>query len=237
MRRFSIIFAAITLFAFGFACAEPKLEIVGGTTYDWGKVTPKQNPLKTEIKFKNTGGDSLKIKEVRPGCGCTNAPLDKYNLAPGEETILRVTLNVGSNSGDVTKLIRVTTNEVQNPETTIYLKANVVREISISPNYVTFPEMTIGIETKSNPVKITNASKSDVVLSGFQGSSNAIRIGAKNDVTLKPGETYDLFVFVKPEKKGAFNGSISFKTTHPDFSIIDIQCYGSVKESAIFLNK
>ncbi|HDS01855.1 MAG TPA: DUF1573 domain-containing protein, partial [candidate division Zixibacteria bacterium] len=36
----------------------------------------------------NRGNDTLRITKVRPGCGCTVAPLDKSNIAPGDTAYL-----------------------------------------------------------------------------------------------------------------------------------------------------
>jgi hypothetical protein len=53
-----------------------KLEVEGGDTHDWGKVHPIDSPLRTKIKLYNRGTDTLHIKKVKVGCGCTAAPVD-----------------------------------------------------------------------------------------------------------------------------------------------------------------
>ncbi len=83
--------------------AQPKIEIVGGDTYDWGTVKRTDDPLRAKIKIKNVGTEVLKITEVKPGCGCTTAPLDKNELKPGEEASLDVTLRITGYQGNVTK--------------------------------------------------------------------------------------------------------------------------------------
>ena len=34
--------------------AQPRIEIEGGNSYSWGQVKPKDSPLKTTIKIKNS---------------------------------------------------------------------------------------------------------------------------------------------------------------------------------------
>ena len=74
--------AVVTVCASAAASAQGTLEIIGGDTYDWGTVAPGK--LTTTVEVKNTGAQDLKITEVRPGCGCTAAPIDKNLLNPNE---------------------------------------------------------------------------------------------------------------------------------------------------------
>ena len=53
MKRFFMTCLALMIFAGSFAYAQPKLTIIGGDTHDWGKVKPKDDPLKATIKIKN----------------------------------------------------------------------------------------------------------------------------------------------------------------------------------------
>ena len=89
----------------------PKLEIVGGDTYDWKDVTPKNNPLTAKIKIRNTGSAMLIIPDVKPACGCTTAPLDNDSLMPGEEATLDVTLRISDRSQNLSKTITLITND------------------------------------------------------------------------------------------------------------------------------
>ncbi|MFM8568732.1 MAG: DUF1573 domain-containing protein, partial [Candidatus Kapaibacterium sp.] len=96
------------------ASGDPKLEIVGGDTYDWGNVKPKDSPLKAKIKLTNTGVGTLYIKEVKAGCGCTATKIDKDTLNQGESGIVDVSLNVATGTGLVTKTITVYSNDPSN---------------------------------------------------------------------------------------------------------------------------
>lgn len=79
MKTFFLACFTMFVFAASLAFAQPKISIQGGDTQDWGKVKPKDSPLKASIKITNEGSEELKISDVRPGCGCTTAPLDKKN--------------------------------------------------------------------------------------------------------------------------------------------------------------
>jgi predicted CDP-diglyceride synthetase/phosphatidate cytidylyltransferase len=64
MTRLINSFIILFVFALTVAAAQPKMEFVGGDTYNWGKVSPKDSPLKTVMKMKNTGDEVLVITEV-----------------------------------------------------------------------------------------------------------------------------------------------------------------------------
>lgn len=216
--------------------AQPKLEIVGGDTYNWGTVKPTDNPLKAKVKIKNTGTEPLKISEVKPGCGCTTAPLDKSELQPGEEATLDITLRIGGAGNEVTKSIRISSNDPKDPNKYLFLKATVYHPISLSPTqYLTFNEMTVGKESTAK-LTMKNNTNHEVKLSNVEFTPADLSLNLPKERILKPGETFELIAKVIPQKKGYFNCSVKIKTTDPDIKELVIPGYGNVKESPIFNN-
>ncbi|MCX7908618.1 MAG: DUF1573 domain-containing protein [Ignavibacteria bacterium] len=233
MKRYFVLL----LLSFPFLLfAQPKIEIVGGDSYDWGTVKPTQDPLKAKIKIKNVGNELLKITEVKPGCGCTTAPLDKNELKPGEEATLDVTLRITGTSGNVVKSIRIASNDPNNPNKYLYLKANVFYPISITPtSYFTFNEMTVGQEAQAK-VTLKNNTNENITLSEVQVVPENLNVNLPKKLVLKAGESYDIVAKVVPDKKGYFNCSVKIKTNNPDQKEIIIPGYGNVKESPLFNN-
>lgn len=216
--------------------AQPKLEIVGGDSYDWGTVKPTQDPLKAKIKIKNAGNELLKITEVKPGCGCTTAPLDKNELNPGEEASLDVTLRIAGYSGNVVKSIRIASNDPANPNKYLYLKANVFHPISITPtSYLAFSEMTVGQEATAK-VTLKNNTNQDITITDVEIVPDNLNVNLPKKLVLKANESFDVIAKVIPDKKGYFNCSIKMKTSNPDQKEVIIPGYGNVKESPIFNN-
>ncbi|HLP10343.1 MAG TPA: DUF1573 domain-containing protein [Flavobacteriales bacterium] len=80
------------------------------TTYNFGTISQGEMVSFT-FYFKNTGGSSLVLTDVRPSCGCT-VPKDwpKDPIAPGEEGKIDVTFDSAGKQGKVTKSIRVVAN-------------------------------------------------------------------------------------------------------------------------------
>ena len=193
--------------------------------------------MKTKIQLKNTGNETLLITRVKPACGCTTAPLDKNELQPGEVATLDITLRVSSSSKNLTKTIRVESNDPAKSKEIIYLKANVVTPLDLSPrNYFRFRNLKVGYETAAtltlenrtnDPVKIT-----DVVLPDDED----LKLNVKKNTVLKPGEKLELIAKIKPKKSGSLNCKIVLKTTNKEYEEFTIRCSGKVEQSAVFNN-
>ena len=231
------LLAVFAMFAY-VSNAQPKIEIEGGTdTYDWKTVTPKDDPLKASVKIKNIGKDSLRINEVKAGCGCTTARLDEIIavLGPGESTTLPVTLRLGSTQGDLTKTVRISSNDSTAKDKILYLKAKVFHPISINPQYFTFNEMKVGSEVVSS-VKIKNNTDKSLTLSNFEITPDNVFVNynMKSTKVLQPNEEMEITAKYKADKVGYFKCSLKFKTTNKDLPELVVSGYGQVKESPIF---
>ncbi len=227
MKKFLNLALMTALFAFSTVFAQPKIEIVGGDVIDWHDVKPKDN----------AGTEKLVISEVKPTCGCTTAPLDKYELAPGETATMKVTLNVGTSSGKVHKTIRISSNDPSAAMKVVSLKANMIRPIEITPTtYFAFNKMTVGSES-SGKLFLKNNTNADITLSDFSVEPSNLKINFNGKQVLKPNEKIELTATVTPQKTGYFNGYVRMNTTDPETKILEIRCYGNVVESPIFNSK
>ncbi|MCX6146180.1 MAG: DUF1573 domain-containing protein [Candidatus Kapabacteria bacterium] len=238
MKKISLIALAILLFAFKIN-AQPKLEFIEegnfkGDRYNWGKVKEKESPLKANIRIKNTGNQLLDITKVKPGCGCTTAPLDKDKLQPGEVATIKVELRVTGHPGPVAKSITVSSNDLSNPERNIFLEADLVKPILNDPQYLTFQaDMKVGIEAESK-VKITNASPKSVTLSDFVVKPETGICNMTGKKVLAPNESIEVSVKYTPTKAGYISLSLELKTDDADQPSIYVAGYGNAVESPLF---
>lgn len=60
--------------------------------FNFGHVV-QHNHVSCVFWLKSVGDDTLRITNVVPGCGCTEAPIDDTLLAPGDSTALRIKFN------------------------------------------------------------------------------------------------------------------------------------------------
>lgn len=235
MRLFS---AVLIFFAFGFSTllAQPKLEIEGGNTYDWGKVTPEQNPLKASIKLYNNGDKTLEIKRVKPGCGCTTAPLDTNIIDPGKFATLDVTLNVSTYDGPVTKSISIFTNEPEE-RTMLMIKANVMRPITVFPKFLSFPKLFVNEESvgkvvitnnTDNPVKVTGVEVSARVVAGAKDGEANMTVNVKAGDIINPKEAFPVEAKLVAKSTGRLSSSVKIQTDSKEMGLIEISGWGSI---------
>lgn len=223
--------------AIGFAAiaaAQPKLEVVGGETYDWGKVKPpKEGFLEAEIRLKNVGSSGqLKLVEIRPGCGCTKTDPDKTELGPGEVSTMKVKLNISpSQSGPLTKSITIRSSGGTDTVTSyLFLKADVTRALQLKPQtYLAFSDMKVGQESKAT-IELVNNDPADITITDVK-TENGLIVDIPAKRTLKPGEVLNITALITPSQKGQYSSKVTFKTTHPDHPTMDIQAYGMVMEA------
>jgi uncharacterized cupredoxin-like copper-binding protein len=121
----TIFFYVLMLTSVSFAqLIGPKLTLQQ-SEYDFGDI--KQGEKVSHIFIlTNTGGDLLKIEKIIPSCGCTAAMPEKSELTPAESTNLTVTFNSAGKRGKQTKIVRINTNDKENPQTLITIRGNVI---------------------------------------------------------------------------------------------------------------
>ncbi len=207
--------------------SKPKMVFEYGKTYDWGKVKPKDSPLKAEIKIYNKGYDTLEIKRVKPMCGCTTAPLSKRTLPPGDSAVLKVTLNIEHYEGVVSKKINFTTNEMSS-ESSLEITANVFQPISLFPNrYLNFSRMFINTESITKLV-INNLSDRNIKIKNVVVKPDDLKINLNSGDIIPRDSDYVLEATAIPTVLGQFNCRVELSFDDPDQEDIIISGWGKV---------
>jgi hypothetical protein len=232
IKRFVPLALALTLLA---ACdnskmgpsagpgGDPKIEIVGGDTIDWGSVAP--GTLKKVVKITNTGGDTLKITEVKPSCGCTTAPLDKKVLPPGDTASMEVSVDVAHSSGEVSKHMTISSNDSTRPQISVTLRANLVRAITVEPSFFPVPSNAKAGEEVATSVAIRNTSAGPVSIGPPRLADAAealVRFDMTSPVVLKPGDSTTLVAHVRALKPGATTTTVLVPTDNKDMPTVDV---------------
>ena len=129
--RTGILAGALALAA-GAAYAEalPKLVVVNKIV-DLGTL-PEGAVRTVEFELTNEGEATLQIHSVRPTCGCTVAEYDK-EIVPGGKGTVKATLDTAGFKGGISKTVMVMSNDIENPITTLVLKADVRPYIETLP--------------------------------------------------------------------------------------------------------
>ncbi len=133
MKKMLILFLVFVSSVFAQVIG-PKL-ILQQTEHDFGNIIQGEEVSHTFV-ITNGGDDLLKITSVKPSCGCTAAMPEKNELAPGESTNLVVKFNSTGRYGKQKKIVRIESNDPENPQALVTIKGVVVlpeEEVSAYP--------------------------------------------------------------------------------------------------------
>lgn len=106
------------------------------------------------FKYKNTGDKPVKITSVKPSCGCTTAAPPQDPIAPGASGEIAATFHIGDRVGMQTKTIHVMTDEADNGNTTLTLKADVPKLLEIAPTFLYWSKKEPSLEPRYMMVKV-----------------------------------------------------------------------------------
>lgn len=229
---------AQTLFA---ESVPPKPQIkIEEPVFDFGTV-PQGAKVTHEFALKNTGDGELSIQRVAPACGCTAASVDGNSLAPGQQGRVRVELDTADFSGEKVKLVRLFTNDPENPSSTVTLKGVIEPNVSIEPMRAYFGELSRGARQGWEAKEILIKPRADAgisidevkSLSEFvsvdvlrkQADSWRVRVSLNNAAPL--GELRERLIVNLHDARGAFSLNIpvfavvrgSLKLSPPTLSV------------------
>lgn len=196
------------------ATGPAKLEVVGGDVVEWGNVAP--GILHKTVQITNVGGDTLRIAEVKPSCGCTVAPISKTVLAPGDTATVDVSLDVANSTGAQQKNLTITSNDVARPSVPVTLKANLIRDLTVIPPM--FPSLAtpvVGQEFMTF-VEVENTSQEAITVKVpliMEGIPAVVRFEPTADTTLQPGGKMRVVAHVKPLQAGPINTQVIIPST------------------------
>lgn len=226
----TILAFAIGIFMAGTVAAQAqssgKLEVIGGNTFDWGNVKPAT--LTTTLKVKNVGSGPLTIKDVKKSCGCTTPTVAKNILEPGETTDIGISVTASTSTGHIQKNITIITDGPETPSVAVTLKANILRDVTVFPSWVQVLNGKIG-DASTSTVKVTNSGTAPLTLQApTTANANAdISFDLSSELTLKPGESRDIAVTVKPTEAGNLHGAITIKTSSMEQPEIRLELAGN----------
>ncbi len=198
--------------------------------FDWGRITPDMEILSTKIPILNNGTDTLLIKHVKPGCGCTTANLENYKIPPKDSTILHLTLNTRGFKGHISKSIDIETNIEEMGNIYLFLQAYVVYPIAISPKeFLIFQNSEKGVE-QTQFIELINTTDSSIVMEESRPSDSSITYDLQNNTTIPAGGKTTVHIKYIPSDNQLFRGAITLKFNHPKYEFARIFITGIPKK-------
>jgi hypothetical protein len=168
-----------------------------------------------EYKFKNTGDETLIIKNISSSCGCTVTKVDKKEYKPGEEGTIPVKFFSQGYNGEVTKTITVSTNDTENVYTRLTLKGNVVLkdfaawEI-IGSDRLDFSAVKVGQKCPPKSIKFKNTGTIELRIVEV---THAPEISPEfNKKVFAPNEEGEVSILFKPMEAGRFAAFLRIMT-------------------------
>lgn len=195
-------------------------------TFDFG--TMYQNEEVTHLfTFRNIGRAPLEIGKVKSSCGCTAAMPEKRELAPGEETTLKVTFRSGTMRDRVVKHVYVDSNDPVEPRVTLTVQGAVKVEIELSPRGVYVGRLAVG-EAVQRSVELTPVDVPGFRILGTTSNNPAARVISVLPLgDERPG--YKLTIEVGPlQEPGRINAKVTVRTDLAHTKELQIPVYGKI---------
>lgn len=179
--------------------------------HDFGTID-KGEKITHKFNFTNSGDEVLEITDVKASCGCTTAKPEKASYQPGESGVIPVTFNSSRFSGNITKTVTVTTNSTDEPKQVLRIKGMIATEMDISPNYVSFPEVSRNDDVVTREIRISTRQLEKLEISEAKASEDFVKV---EPVRVNDKE-WKIVVSIKgndiPADRQSAQAEISFKT-------------------------
>jgi uncharacterized protein DUF1573 len=206
------------------ALAGPHLT-VEERNYDFGIILQGER-VEHVFSLKNSGDAPLKIKQVRPSCGCTAVNLSTQTIPPGGSGEIKTTFNSAGFQGKVRKEISVESNDAVAPVYSLTLVGTIREEIEVSPKILEFGKVRVNTP-KTLEFTIDNRSKVPMIIQSLKPSMPQAEVkGGKNAIF--PGESATFSVTVTPrETDRVISGYIGLTTNFPTKRSFSVPFFGS----------
>lgn len=151
---------------------------------------PDANEVSIDFPFSNKSGRHLIIREVVPTCSCLTLSIKggKLDYAPGEEGVLRATMDLANLSGDVEKVAAVFLEGDQEtkPSSMITVRAHIPVLVEVSPKTARW---NLGEKPDPKVVRITMHHDKPIRILSVETNKDLFRHQLK---TIEDGKLYEL---------------------------------------------
>lgn len=170
----------------------------------------------------NTGDSTLKLNNVKPGCGCTVVKYDSI-IDPGKSTKIESEVNIkGYRSGPISKYVNVFSNAEKDP-TKLTIEATIQATIDASESYLRFDPTNMTAKTINLYSKKTDLTVSNVSFNSDNSGndSKAVKLVVPFKFSLTDSTRTDGYKVYKleitpPKFDSSLYGQFILSTNHPD---------------------
>ena len=183
--------------------------------FDFGMVPREAKVMHTFI-LKNIGNDTIHITDIKPGCSCTAAPIDKKVIAVNDQAVMPVTYKTGKSSGKSSKGVKITTDMRPRGLYPLQIDAYIESPTARPPKFYAEPR---SIEFIPSPdalagnakALIYNMNKTEVALKIVDYTSD-LGTATLSANKIKAGQNIELdFAFIENANYKPLNGSVTME--------------------------
>ena len=193
----------------------------------------KGDRVEAVFNVKNSGTQDLIISDARPSCGCTVASFDR-TIKPGQTGKITAAVDTKNFSGPITKTVSVVSNDPENPQLALTIKAIVKPYVEVAPQeFVRFS--AIKGDTASQDL-ILFSSEADFHPTVAESSQPYVQAQIapatdKEKIEGKTGSQYKLHVMLQPSAPvGVLNAPVHVKTGVAKQPDLEIRVSGIVRD-------
>ncbi len=229
LRRYIVFF--LLLIATGLfpslLFSQAKVEVVGGTNFDFGEVTTG-NIVKRTVTLKNIGTDTLNVDEVSTSCGCTATLLSKNRIPPKENGTLEISFDSKKFSGKVEKAVTFETNDPEQNKVRIIFTAMVSKILEMTPDHIVYN--VVMLDTSNiKEITVSNVSDKPIRITGITSDSKDISFDIANK-EIAPGTQGIIKCNLQPKDTGIKKGEIRITTDNVKVPELVVKYFGLAKE-------
>ncbi len=197
--------------------------------HNFGELKPSAE-VSHDFAFTNAGDAPLEILNVRSTCGCTVVAPRQKVLAPGESSVIKITYHAGRAAGMAEKKIMVYTNDPEQQESVLTIRAAIKTDLEFNPSYVRFDNIPVDQPAEASvffmakdpdALKLTDLKADDPFLRCEWRKTGDGRFELK--VTFVPEQ-------VKADHRGYLNSTVRAKSNSESSPVIQIPVYIKFQE-------
>jgi hypothetical protein len=121
--------------------------------HDFGKV-PSGEQRVHEFLVENVGSAPLEISHVRTSCGCTTTGQWDRRIEPGSTGRIPIRFDTGNFSGALQRTVTLVTNDPDNNQLVMQVKAQIWTPVEVTPKTVMFQYDREATEGQTNTVRL-----------------------------------------------------------------------------------
>jgi hypothetical protein len=165
----------------------PKIEVVGGETFDFGVMEPGGRGNHSFV-VRNVGEGPLELEIAGSTCKCTVGTLSDSTLAPGGETTIDLTWEAKTSSEEFGQSAILKTNDPSRGELNLIVRGRVINTMTMVPRNLSFGDTESGTPIVLEST-IYSFNKTAIVPVGQTFSDPAMTQKAKFQIEEVPVET------------------------------------------------